>query len=56
MRRIDGQDIFPIGLGAMPMSLAGRPEVEQSLRAVHAALDAAVTLIDTAVAYCIDET
>ena len=54
MRRLDGHDIFPIGLGAMPMSLAGRPPEERSVRALHAALDAGVTLIDTADAYCVD--
>jgi aryl-alcohol dehydrogenase-like predicted oxidoreductase len=55
LRQIAGTDIFPIGLGAMPMSLAGRPPEERSIRAVHAALDAGVNLIDTADAYCIDE-
>ncbi len=55
MRQIAGTDIFPIGLGAMPMSLSGRPPEEQSIRTVHAALDAGVNLIDTADAYCVDE-
>lgn len=44
--------VHPIGLGAMPMSLEGRPEEAQSIRTIHAALDAGVTLIDTADAYC----
>ena len=47
--------MFPIGLGAMPMALSGRPPEEQSIRAIHAALDAGVDLIDTADAYAIDE-
>ena len=55
MRQIAGTDVFPIGLGAMPMSLRGRPPEEQSIRAIHAALDAGVNLIDTADAYCVDE-
>ena len=55
MRQIAGTDIFPIGLGAMPMSLSGRPPEERSIRAIHAALDAGVNLIDTADAYCVDE-
>jgi aryl-alcohol dehydrogenase-like predicted oxidoreductase len=55
MRQIAGEDVFPIGLGAMPMSLSGRPPEERSIRAIHAALDAGVNLIDTADAYCIDE-
>ncbi|SDR27190.1 Predicted oxidoreductase [Thermostaphylospora chromogena] len=41
-----------IGLGAMPMSVGGHmPDEEQSIRTIHAALDAGVTLIDTADAY-----
>jgi aryl-alcohol dehydrogenase-like predicted oxidoreductase len=54
-RRLADTEVFPIGLGAMPMSLAGRPEEGQSIRAIHAALDAGVNLIDTADAYCVDE-
>ena len=53
-RKLAGTDVFPIGLGAMPMSLAGRPEEAQSIRAIHAALDAGVNLIDTADAYALD--
>lgn len=56
MRQIAGTDIFPIGLGAMPMSLAGRPPEERSIRTIHAALDAGVNLIDTADAYAYDHT
>ena len=56
MRQIAGTDIFPIGLGAMPMSLAGRPPEEQSIRTIHAALDGGVNLIDTADAYAYDHT
>ena len=55
MRQIAGTDIFPIGLGAMPMSLSGRPPEERSIRTIHAALDVGVNLIDTADAYCVDE-
>jgi aryl-alcohol dehydrogenase-like predicted oxidoreductase len=54
-RELAGQQVFPIGLGGMPMSLAGHPPEERSIRAVHAALDAGVNLIDTADAYCVDE-
>jgi aryl-alcohol dehydrogenase-like predicted oxidoreductase len=54
-RRIGGLQVGAIGLGEMPMSLAGRPDEAQSVRTIHAALDAGVTLIDTADAYCIDE-
>src|SRR5215210_1198775 len=51
MRKLADADVFPIGLGAMPMSLAGRPPDERGIRTIHAALDAGVDLIDTADAY-----
>ena len=50
-RRIGTVDVNSIGLGAMPMSIEGRPDEERSLATVHAAIDAGVTLIDTADAY-----
>jgi aryl-alcohol dehydrogenase-like predicted oxidoreductase len=56
VRQIAGTDVFPIGLGGMPMSLAGRPPEERSIRTIHAALDAGVNLIDTADAYSVDDT
>jgi aryl-alcohol dehydrogenase-like predicted oxidoreductase len=40
-----------IGLGGMPMSIEGRPERSRSIATIHAALDAGITLIDTADAY-----
>ncbi|MFI9151761.1 aldo/keto reductase [Streptomyces sp. NPDC053367] len=40
-----------IGLGAMPLSLEGRPDEARALATVHAALDAGVTLLDTADSY-----
>src|SRR5450755_5157254 len=40
-----------IGLGGMPMSIEGRPDEDRSIATIHAALDAGVTLIDTADAY-----
>jgi aryl-alcohol dehydrogenase-like predicted oxidoreductase len=55
-RKLDGEEVFPIGLGAMPMSLSGRPPEERSIRTIHAALDAGVNLIDTADAYSVDDT
>jgi aryl-alcohol dehydrogenase-like predicted oxidoreductase len=54
-RKLAGEAVFPIGLGGMPMSLAGHPPVERSIRAIHAALDAGLNVIDTADAYCSDE-
>jgi aryl-alcohol dehydrogenase-like predicted oxidoreductase len=45
--------VSAIGLGAMPFSMGGneRPPHERALATVHAALDAGVTLIDTADIY-----
>jgi aryl-alcohol dehydrogenase-like predicted oxidoreductase len=39
----------------MPLSISGRPPEAQAIRAIHAALDAGVTLIDTADVYCLDD-
>lgn len=44
-----------IGFGAMPLSIQGRPAEEQSRAVLHAAIDAGVTLIDTADVYCLDD-
>ena len=54
-RRLGGLQVSAIGLGEMPLSLAGRPDEAQAVRTIHAALDAGVTLIDTADAYCRDQ-
>ena len=50
-RAIGPVTVSAIGLGGMPMSIEGRPDEERSVRTIHAALDAGVTLIDTADAY-----
>jgi aryl-alcohol dehydrogenase-like predicted oxidoreductase len=50
-RTIGGQTVSAIGLGGMPMSIEGRPDARRSIATIHAALDAGVTLIDTADAY-----
>jgi aryl-alcohol dehydrogenase-like predicted oxidoreductase len=50
-RKIGQVNVGAIGLGGMPMSIEGRPDEERSIRTIHAALDAGVTLIDTADAY-----
>jgi aryl-alcohol dehydrogenase-like predicted oxidoreductase len=51
----DGPQVGAVGLGGMYMSIAGRPDEAQAIRTIHAALDAGVTLIDTADVYCIDD-
>ncbi|CAM5675714.1 aldo/keto reductase [Streptomyces aurantiogriseus] len=43
--------VSAIGLGAMPLSIEGRPDEARALATVHAALDAGVTLLDTADSY-----
>jgi aryl-alcohol dehydrogenase-like predicted oxidoreductase len=50
-RNIGDVQVSAIGLGGMPMSIEGRPDEARSVRTIHAALDAGVTLIDTADAY-----
>ncbi|WP_428961665.1 aldo/keto reductase [Micromonospora fluostatini] len=55
-RRIGAVRVGAIGLGAMPMSVGGRPDTDRAVRTIHAALDAGVTLIDTADAYSLDST
>ncbi|MFI7642873.1 aldo/keto reductase [Nonomuraea sp. NPDC049400] len=51
-RTIGDRQVGAIGLGAMPMSVAGHmPDEDQSIRTILAALDAGITLIDTADAY-----
>ena len=54
-RKLGDAEVFPIGLGGMPMSLSSRPAEEQSIRTIHAALDAGVNFIDTADAYSADD-
>jgi aryl-alcohol dehydrogenase-like predicted oxidoreductase len=39
----------------MHLSIKDRPPEEQGIRVIHAALDAGVTLIDTADVYCLDD-
>lgn len=50
-RTLGDRTVSAIGLGGMPMSIEGRPDAKRSIDTIHAALDAGVTLIDTADAY-----
>jgi aryl-alcohol dehydrogenase-like predicted oxidoreductase len=43
--------VSAVGLGLMPLSIEGRPDPSRALATVHAALDAGVTLLDTADSY-----
>lgn len=58
MRRLgpEGPTVSVVGLGGMLLSISGRPPVDQAVRVIQTALDNGVTLIDTADAYCLDET
>ena len=54
-RRIGDLDVFPLGLGCMQLS--GRRMIdrrEQALATIHTALDAGITLLDTANIYAPD--
>ena len=53
-RQLGDRTVSAIGLGAMPMSVPGSPDAAQAEATIHAALDAGVTLIDTADAYTPD--
>ena len=50
-RALADLQVSAIGLGGMPMSIEGRPDRARSIATIHTALDAGVTLIDTADAY-----
>ncbi|WP_328584682.1 aldo/keto reductase [Streptomyces sp. NBC_00370] len=50
-RTVGTRTVSPIGFGGMPISIEGRPDEARSIATIHAALDAGVTLIDTADAY-----
>ncbi len=52
-RNLGGRRVSALGLGGMPMSIEGRPDRDQSIATIHAALDAGITLIDTADSYCL---
>ncbi|MFC3575509.1 aldo/keto reductase [Streptomyces yaanensis] len=43
--------VSAVGLGAMPLSIEGRPDEARAIATVHAALDSGVTLLDTADSY-----
>lgn len=50
-----GPAVSCVGFGGMPLSLDRRPETADAIRVLHAALDAGMTLIDTADVYCLDD-
>lgn len=50
-RTIGKTSVSAVGLGAMPLSIEHRPDEPRAIATIHAALDAGVTLIDTADSY-----
>jgi aryl-alcohol dehydrogenase-like predicted oxidoreductase len=50
-----GETIPVIGFGGMPLSIQGRPPEEQGQQVLNAAIDAGMTLLDTADVYCMDD-
>ena len=56
-REIDGTGwrVPAVGLGAMPLSIQGRPGEDRAFEVIEAFLDAGGRLIDTANVYCLDD-
>jgi len=50
-----GPTVHPIGLGGASLSIAGRPPEDDGVRVILTALEHGATFIDTADAYCVDE-
>jgi aryl-alcohol dehydrogenase-like predicted oxidoreductase len=53
--QLAGETIPPIGFGGMPLSIQGRPSEDEGRRVLNAAIDAGMTLVDTADVYCLDD-
>jgi aryl-alcohol dehydrogenase-like predicted oxidoreductase len=51
----EAPQVSAVGYGGMHLSIQDRPSEDQAIRVLHAALDAGVTLIDTADVYCLDD-
>ena len=49
-------ELHPIGLGAMPLSLENRPDEASAMEVIQRFIEAGGNFIDTANAYCIDDT
>ena len=50
-----GRRVARIGLGGMPLSTPGRPDRAQARQVIRRAVELGVNLIDTADAYCLDD-
>ncbi len=51
----DGPELSSIGFGTMGLSIAGRPPEEAAIETMHVAFELGVTVVDTAAAYCLDD-
>jgi aryl-alcohol dehydrogenase-like predicted oxidoreductase len=49
-----GRRVNPIGLGAMPLSIQGRPDERTALAVIEAFVAGGGDFIDTAISYCLD--
>lgn len=47
-------ELFPIGLGAMPLGIRGSLPAQDAIDVIHAAIEAGMNFIDTANVYCTD--
>lgn len=54
-RTIGNATVSSIGLGGMPLSIDGRPDRQQALDTILAAIDSGITLIDTADSYTMEQ-
>jgi aryl-alcohol dehydrogenase-like predicted oxidoreductase len=50
-----GLEVYAIGLGAMPLSIQGRPDEQTALAVIEAFVESGGNFIDTAVSYCLDD-
>ena len=51
-----GKYVTGVGLGAMPLSLQGRPDEKQALQVIRTFIEDGGDFIDTANVYCLDDT
>lgn len=51
----EGPLVSAVALGGMLLSITGRPPEDQALAVIHAALEAGVSVIDTADCYCLND-
>ncbi len=47
-------EVFPIGLGAMPLGIRGTLPLQDAIDVIHSAVEAGISFIDTANVYCTD--